>query len=500
VNGGKTFVAASNSFTVPYTAFISNAIITNGTIGGVGIADTNYVNTSSQNASNAAKAYADSLVSFNTILYFYGSSNLVEPTIEPTGNTYQMFQAVPTASSMSNVIAVASNAQYVAAFIGGSTYKTLSSGSAEVMVYMDVTGGSISIAPEFYVWNTAASNLIEMGTSTAQAVSGTKTLYTYYIPVTNFASTTNLKSVIRLKSSGRSGNPSLRIYSMGTDISHFGRAGQLVDYLPLTGGTVTGPTIFNSSIGVNSLAISNMSDGAFLISLDGIIRCICPDSTYYINDNFLSWATTGGGNFGASVRTVNGGTITVNSAPAYATKRKQNVRLGMYSTNASSYSSINYNGGTFSAPQSTLVSTSFVYSSTLFLTNLSSVTQIYAHTNGSHIFGVVSNFNSIAPLGSYFQYRWDWSSNWVAVLGATNGWQYVTSSVPANLVGDTTLKIRMTNNVFDYFIDGVAVAQLSNASFTNLPCLNVGAQIYTTSTGTSNLCYMSLTRLLFIGE
>lgn len=162
------------------------------------------------------------------------------------------------ATATTNAAATAANGTYLASFISTNVYKSISSGFANVDIYVfENSAGSARITAEVYAVNSVTkAEEYEFTPSPAyQDVPGgttTPTLRTFSVPLTDYTSTTNLHIVVKIKLEESGADPTVRIVTGGAYASHVSFPIPGSSYVLKTGGTMDGALV----LATNSTAVT----------------------------------------------------------------------------------------------------------------------------------------------------------------------------------------------------------------------------------------------------
>jgi hypothetical protein len=214
---GLTAIPGANvSGTVPSAAFATSA----GTAAiATGLVDNATITVAPPTASNSPVDYAtfSSALVGNFVSFF--------TTNQVNAGTNAMLPTVPSASSVTSVQVTAVGQYYITWHATNRTFRQLQGGAAEVELWTcENTAGSLTHKPELYIFDTTTSNLVEFGETVASqtvAAGSVLTKQTFSVPYGAFATNVDCQFEIRLKVTGISGSPTVRIGCGGTTPSHF---------------------------------------------------------------------------------------------------------------------------------------------------------------------------------------------------------------------------------------------------------------------------------------
>ena len=145
-----------------------------------------------------------------------------------------------------NSAVTAANNEYIAAFVTTNTYASVAQGLATVDIYaFENSAGSGAISAELYIINSVTkAEEYEFTPSPAyQTVNAgtTPTKLTFSIPVTYYNTGTNFYLAVKVKVQESGTDPTIRIVTGAGYASYLSFNQPLSSYLPITGGTLTGP-------------------------------------------------------------------------------------------------------------------------------------------------------------------------------------------------------------------------------------------------------------------
>jgi hypothetical protein len=180
---------------------------------------------------------------FDTTTRAAGAAAAFGLTGTVNGTNYMSREGIPAQST--NVAATSANGVYVAAFISTNTYASLAGGLAVVDVYAyENSGGSGAISAEVYIINSVTkAEEYEFTPSPAyQTVpaQATPDKLSFSIPVTDYTSTTNFHIAVKIKVQESGTDPTIRIVTGGSYISHLAISVPSQSYVLKSGDTMTG--------------------------------------------------------------------------------------------------------------------------------------------------------------------------------------------------------------------------------------------------------------------
>lgn len=197
----------------------------------------------------ATKAYVDAAIPSTFTYFFYGSSNntTMSGLVQPLRSTNWAYASPASLNANTNTISSATNATYIAAYVTADTFRQLSSGNVNMDIYASFNTGAgraAAIHPEIYLYDTVGnSNIIEFPNAPPdQSLSGTLSLYTFSVAITNFTWTNPFRVICKVKAT-TTNLPDISLVTQSNFTSHidFNVPGGV--FVQKAGDTMTGTLI-----------------------------------------------------------------------------------------------------------------------------------------------------------------------------------------------------------------------------------------------------------------